>query len=77
MPTIGNFEYFFSDTACAVFFAGLERADFLRLGVVRELDALFLFDWRFAPIALFRLIAAAKPYKLVVGALWKKAALHK
>ena len=76
MPTIGQLKFFFSGLPRAVCSVDLERADFLRLDFFRDRDvALFgdrggaLFGIRFAAMALFRLIAAHRLYKLVIAVL--------
>jgi hypothetical protein len=56
-PTIGQLKFSLSRLARDVCRAGLERADFSRLDVVRERDEP-LFGVRFAAMALFMLVPA-------------------
>lgn len=67
-PTIGQLKFFLGRLARDVCRVGLDRADFLRFDFARERGKP-LFGVRFAAMVLFRLIAAARPNKLVIGVL--------
>jgi hypothetical protein len=64
MPTMGQFEFFFNGFERDVRRVGF--LDFLRLGFLRETNAL-LFDVRFAAMYILTLIPTLPPYKARFG----------